>query len=815
MKPLQNQKFDIAELNNFDIKEYFFKIIDHWKLFVVVILIGLIIANILNRRTQRIYELKSLITVKDEQNPLFASSTNIAFNWGGPSDQVETIITILKSRTHNEKVVNNLKYYIDYLKEGRYRKEDIYGRNPFTIDLDSSFYQLQGTLIQLDFIENDKFIISIEFEEDKYNLINYSLDKSKPLIPESELYEQTFSIGSIVETKFLNFTINKNSLGSDLKGQTYFIRFNNFNKIVGKFRKIDVATKKKGTSLIELSLKGPNKKRIQDYINATIEVLDKDQRKQKIQYAIKTKEYIDTLFIVESKNLKDIESDLGSYKQRNDIYDLSAEGSMLLGEATSLDAESLQMRNRLDYYSNLESYIRSRDNYDESIPAPALVNIEDPNITKSVGTLISLSKAKETLELTVKTSYPPLKKIIEEIELERQVLLEHISSIKITTKNSLNSVNKQIAKNNSKLRTLSPKEQKLLNFQRKYNITEANYNYLKQKSYEAGTAIAANVSDIKILDKAKDIGQVPIYPKGSFNYLVALMLGTVLPLLFIVTKEILDNKVSSVEEIERIYKIPVLGVLGRNNQENRLAVFQKPNSTIAESFRALRSNIQFMFKRDSKSKTIVITSSVSKEGKTMTAINMATVFALSGKKTVLVGFDLRKPKMHEDFGFDNNFGIVNYLIGEKSLEEVIRKSEIENLDVITSGTVPPNPSEIILNDTTDELFKILKEKYEYIIVDSPPVGLVADALELFKFSDAIIYLIRHNYSEKGMPKMIDDKYVNGEVKNISYVLNDFVVKNSYGRGYGYGYGYGYGKYGSGYHSNEKQSFLSKLKKIFT
>lgn len=811
----QNNKFDITELNNFDIKEYFFKIVDHWKLFVVVILFGLIIANILNRRTQRIYELKSLITVKDEQNPLFASSTNIAFNWGGPSDQVETIITILKSRTHNEKVVSNLKYYIDYLKEGRYRKEDIYGRNPFTVDLDTSFYQLRGTLIQLDFIENDKFIISIEFEEDKYNLINYSLDKSKPFIPESELYKQTFSIGSIVETQFLNFTINKNDLGSDLKGQTYFIRFNNFNSIVGRFRKIEVATKKKGTSLIELSLKGSNKKRIQDYINATVEVLDRDQRKQKIQYAIKTKEYIDTLFIVESQNLKNIESDLGSYKQRNDIYDLSAEGSILLGEATSLDAESLQMKNRLDYYNNLESYIRSRDIYNESIPAPALVNIEDPNITKSVGTLISLSKAKETLELTVKTSYPPLKKIIEEIKLERQVLLEHISSIKITTKNSLNSVNKQIARNNSKLRTLSPKEQKLLNFQRKYNITEANYNYLKQKSYEAGTAIAANVSDIKVLDKAKDIGQAPIYPKGSFNYLVALMLGTVLPLLFIVIKEILDNKISSVEEIEKMYKIPVLGVLGRNKTENRLAVFQNPNSTIAESFRALRSNIQFMFKRDSKSKTIVITSSVSKEGKTMTAINMATVFALSGKKTVLVGFDLRKPKMHEDFGFDNKIGIVNYLIGEKSLEEVTRKSEIEYLDVITSGTVPPNPSEIILNDATNELFKILKEKYEYIIVDSPPVGLVADALELFNFSDAIIYLIRHNYSEKGMPKMIDDKYILGEVKNISYVLNDFKVKNSYGRGYGYGYGYGYGKYGSGYHSNEKQSFLSKLKKKFT
>ncbi len=811
----QNQKFDINELNTFDIKEYFFKILDHWKLFVVTILLGLIIANIVNRRTQKIYNLKSVITVKDEQNPLFASSTNIAFNWGGPSDQVETIMTILKSRTHNEKVVDRLKFNIDYLKEGNYRKNDIYGKNPFIVNLDISKFQLQGLLIQLDFLDNNEFTVFVEFEEDEYKLVNYSLNKTKNFEPDSENFKQKFKIGDIVDTQFFNFIIDKVNFEKDLSGKTYFIRFNSFNGVVKKYSEIGVATLKKGTSLIELSLEGPNKKKIEDYINTTVAVLDADQRKQKIQYAIKTKEYIDTLFIVESKNLKDIESDLGSYKQQNDIYDLSAEGSSLLGEATSLDAKSLELKNRLDYYSNLENYIRSRNKYDESVPAPALVNIEDPNITASVSTLISLSKAKETLELTVKPSYPPLKKIIDEIGLERNVLLEHITTMKSTTKNSLNSLDKQIARNNSRLRTLSPKEQKLLNFQRKYNITEANYNYLKQKSYEAGTAIAANVSDIKILDKAKDIGQLPIKPKGSFNYLIGLMLGTILPLLFIVTKEVLDNKIGSVEEIERMYKIPVLGVLGRNNYENRLAVFHKPNSTIAESFRALRSNIQFLFKRESKSKTIVITSSVSKEGKTMAAINMATVFALGGKKTILVGFDLRKPKMHEDFGIENGYGIVNYLIGEKSLEEVIVSSEIKNLDLITSGPVPPNPSEIILSDATDELFEMLKEKYEYIIVDTPPVGLVADSLELFKYSDAIIYMIRHNYSEKGMPKMIDDKYVNGEVKNISYVLNDFKASNSYGRGYGYGYGYGYGKYGSGYHSNEKESFLSKLKKRFT
>ena len=309
-----------------------------------------------------------------------------------------------------------------------------------------------------------KFTVTVEFEEDEYKLIDYSSDKTMTYEPDEEIYKQTFMIGSIIETPFFKFTVNKVNLDRDLSGKEYFVKFNNYNSVVKKFSKIDVSTLKKGTSLIELSLNGPNKKKIEDFINATVEVLDTDQRKQKIQYAIKTKEYIDTLFIVESKNLKNIESDLGSFKQKNDIYDLSAEGSTLLQEATTLDAESLQLKNRLDYYNNLESYIRSRDKYDESIPAPALVNIEDPNITSSVTTLISLSKAKETLELTVKSSYPPLKKIINEIDLEKQVLLEHLSTIKVTTKNSLNSVNKQISKNNSKLRTLSPKRAKAIEF---------------------------------------------------------------------------------------------------------------------------------------------------------------------------------------------------------------------------------------------------------------------------------------------------------------------------------------------------------------
>jgi len=810
----ENNKFDL-ELQSFDIKEYLFKVAGYWKLFLIVIVLALIIAKIINSTSQRIYSLKSVITVSDEQNPLFSSSTNIAFNWGGPSDKVETIITILKSRSHNEKVVKRLNYNIDYLIDGSFRKKDIYGDAPFKVSLDTLKYQLRGNELKFEFLNNDEVRISIELDDEKNSMINYFTNDTKSFVPANLEFSEVFPVNTFIESPYFNFKITIENALYDLSDKTYYVRFNNFDSVVKRYQKVDVSTLKKGTSIIELSFDGPNKKKIESFINTTVEVLDEDQRRQKIKYALKTQKYIDTLFEVEANNLKNIETDLGDFKQKNKIYNLSIEGSTLLNEVTLLDHESHQIQSKLDYYNNLERYLTNNNVLDsDNIPAPALVDIEDPNIVTSVNNLIVFSKTREALEKKVKSSYPPLIRLNDEIKLERKILLEQIASLKTITRTNLNNINNRISKNNSKLNRLSPKEQKLLNFQRKYNITEANYNYLKQKSYEAGTAIAANVSDIKILDKAKDVGQLPIKPKKPFNYLIALMLGVMMPMLYVLTKETLNNKIQTVEEIEKAYKIPVLGVIGKNRYDkDRLIVNRKPNSTIAESFRALRSNIQFLFDSSQKSKTIIITSSVSGEGKTLCAENMATVFAMSGKKTILVGLDLRKPKMHSDFNADNSIGIVNYLIGEKSLEEVIEKSGIDNLDLITSGPVPPNPSELLISDYATKLFENLKEKYEYIIIDTPPVGLVADALELFKYANAIMYMIRQDYTQRGMPKMIDGKYENGEVKNISYVLNDFEVKNRYGEGYGYGYGYGYGKYGNGYHNNEKkQTFLKRVLK---
>lgn len=647
--------------------------------------------------------------------------------------------------------------------------------------------------------------ISVNFGEDtKKNLLNYHTSKKQIYSIKESVYSQEFPIGKI-QTDFFSFEISQ--VGTPQKNKAYLVRLKDFNATVGQYRNIDVSSAKKGTSLIRLKLDGTNKDLLVDYINSTVKVLEKDQIEAKIRYAVKTKEYIDTLFNDISANLKTIEKDLGDYKKQQNIYNLSEEGAVLFNDATSLDAQIQHLNDRLDYFQNLNSYIRKHEKFDSnSIPVPVVIEIEDSKISKSISTLIAKYKLRENLLQTVNSDFPTIKAINSDIELERNALLENISMLRVETANRLSRIKSRLNINKNKLKKLPQKEQKLLSYQRKYAITEQNYNYLKQKSYEAGTAIASNVSDIKIIDTAKDIGQTYHSPNKKMNMLVGLLIALLMPLLFVLLKEFLNNKIQTVEEIEKGFKIPILGVIGNKTQETSLVVLDYPKSVITEAYRSLRSNLQFMLNRETKSHVILLTSSISGEGKTLTAINLASIFALSGKKTILVGVDLRKPKLAEDFGLNNKIGLSHLLINKKTIEDVVQKSTHENLDVLLSGPVPPNPSELLLSAETSKMLTYLREHYEYIILDAPPIGAVSDAQELFQYADNILYLIRQGYTDKGLLKMIETKYERKEVTNVSYVLNDFTFSKRHGYGYGYGgYGYGYG-----YYEKEKQPFYKRI-----
>ncbi len=814
-----DNKFTLIENPNeqiSNIKDYIFRILSNWKWFVATIAIAITIAYYINISTQKQYGLNTTILINEKQNPLFSSGTNIAFNWGGVSDKVESIRKAIVSRSHNEKVIKELQFYIEYLEEGRFRHEDVYGRTPFTIKLQPNQYQLLNTLIKFEFISDGSFKLSVNFDDaENYKLINYKDESTTDLVVDQKNFSKIFSVDEYINLPFFKAQLLKKETANQLKGKSYFIRLRSINQVTSQYR-IVRASGLSGTSLIVLSLTGSNKSRIVDYLNKTVEVLAIHELEQKTNYARSTKEFIDAQFKNTSDSLKLIEDNIGRFKQQNSIYNLSAEGSEIFSQTTGLDKIQIELKERITYFENLETYINTNTDYSK-IPAPAMINIEDASISAMVGKLTELSIQKEKLSKEVTANHPSLILINQEIETVRNVLLENISSLKKVIVLNIESSNKRLNAYNYQLTKLPDKEQKLLNFQRKFNLTESNYIFLMQKRYEADITIAATVSDISVIDSAKDTGQGSILPRISFNYMVALLLGTIVPLFFIIAKEILDTHIHSADEIERMSPIPVLGIVGKKTTTSNLSVFLKPRSAVAESFRALRSNIQFLFVRNTKVKcrTIVVTSSVSGEGKTFVCMNMATVFALGGKKTIVVGMDLRKPKLYIDFDMTNDLGVVNYLIAEASLEDIVKKTKIPNLDIITSGAVPPNPSELLISPATEVLLNSLRKRYDYILIDTPPVGIVSDAVELIKHADSSMYVVRQNFSQKGMLKMINEKYEKGEVSNLSIVLNDFNVKSKYGYEYGYGYGYdGYGKYARGYYDSDKKSFLRNLfKKI--
>ncbi|PID68054.1 MAG: hypothetical protein CR968_03505 [Flavobacteriia bacterium] len=791
------------ETSNFsmtDTKSLLRKALSYWKWFLASLIVAFLLALYVNVSSLRVYSLKSLITVKEEQSPVFTTD----FNWSGVSDRVETVKAILRSRSHNEKVVSKGQFYIDYLKQGDYRLDDVYGQVPFQLGFNNDFFQLTNTLIKLTFLDENTVNISYEVPEKKVDLYNYATLTSKNYVLSSETFNRDFSLDKLIETDVLSLQLTFN--GTPDPNESYFIRFNDFNSTVSKYQEIKVESQKNGTSLISLTLDGPNKNKLVNYLNSTVQVLSEDQVRSKIEYAVKTKAYIDTLFKAMSSDLKNIEKDLGNFKSQQKIYNLSTEGSAIFEDMVSLDANNKQLQDRLEYYNRLENYIKSSTSVSEkSIPIPSVVDIADPNINQSVGVLIAKYKTKENLLQTVTEDYPAVKQLNRDIEVERNSLLENLANLKAETKVQINKHRKRLGGSQSQLRKLPEKEQKLLNYQRRYTVAEQNYNYLKQKSYEAGTVIASNVSDITVIDNAKDTDQKPYKPQTKFNLMIGLLLALIIPFIVILIKEQFNTKINTVEEVENYYKIPIISVIGSLSGNSNFVLYDNPKSVNSESYRALRSNIRFLLDRHQLSHVILLTSSISGEGKTVTALNLAGVFALSNKKTIIVGADLRKPKLHKEFGMTNDIGLVDYLIGANHLDEVVKHTEYKNLDVLLSGSIPPNPSELLLSQSTAELMEHLKERYDIIIIDAPPIGIVSDAQELFKFSDIVLYIIRQGYTDKGLLRIIERKYERKEVEKINYILNDF----KFNKRNGYGYGYDY--YTKSYALEEQTSWFQKMK----
>lgn len=805
---LDIKDFSIFENHsNFDFKGFLLKIASYWKWFLASLIIAFTIAYQVNIRKEKIYAMQTMISIKEESNPFFTSNTSLVFNWGGISDQVNGISTILQSRSHNELVVSKLRFYIDYLKQGKYNLTDAYGAVPFYLNIDKSKGQLANTLIGIKFLSENVYEIRIPFENSSVSVVDYTTNTYSNTNVQPAEFVKRYKVGEQVTLPFLNWKLQINDNPGFYKGNEYFVRFNDFNGTVSKYRGINIDSDDKGGSILTLSMQGTNKARMVEYLNATVRMLIKIQLDGKNQFANNTIRFIDSTLVAMEGQLKQTGNELKTFRKDKNVYDIEAGGAKFSDQIMNFDVEKDQISRKIAYYNSLKTYLNNSVDYSR-LPAPSVAGIEDPNIVANVSKIIALSTQRSEMAYAVKSD-KIFKDFDNQMRAVKDVLLENIGTAKSSLLYDLSMVNAKIGQAESTVKKLPEEQQELLKIKRKYDLNDNIYTEFLQKRNEAEIVKASNLSDIHFIDPAKDIGGGLIGPKTSVNYVLALFLGILVPLLFVFGIFFVNNSIQNAEDVNKLTQIPLIGVIGVNKDNVNLAVFDKPKSALSESFRAIRSSLQFLYKKQqvSGAKTLMITSSISGEGKTFCSINIATIFALSEKKTVIIGLDLRKPRLADEFNLSNQTGVVNYLIKQKTLSEIINPTDIPNLDVILSGPIPPNPSELIISEAMKELIEELKQKYDYIILDTPPVGLVSDALELVQYADVTLYIVRQNYTKKDMITLLNTRVKRGELNNISIVLNGYENKAKYGSAYGYGYGV----YSNGYHEEEvKPGFMKSL-----
>jgi capsular exopolysaccharide synthesis family protein len=798
---------------SFDFKGFLVKIGSYWKWFLASLLISFTIAYQVNIRKEKIYGMETLISIKEESNPLFTSNTSLVFNWGGTSDQVQTISTTLQSRSHNELVVDKLQYYINYLVQGEYNLIDGYGAVPFYVAIDKSKAQLAGALIGIKFISENEYEIRIPFENPSVSVITYASNSYGSTAVVTGDFVKKYKVGEKVSLPFLNWKLQITDNPGFYIGNEYFVSFSDFDGTVSGYKGINVGSDDKGGSIITLAMQGTNKARLVEYLNSTVKMLIKRQLDSKNQFATNTIAFIDSTLVAMESQLKETGDELKTFRKGKNIFDVEDGGAKFSDKILEFDITKDEVNRKMAYYNSLKAYLKNSVNYGK-LPAPSVAGIEDPNIVVNVSKLIALSTQRSEMAYAVKSD-KIFKDFDNQMEAIKNVLLENIATAKSSLEYDLAMVSGKINETESTIKRLPDDQQELIKIKRKYDLSDNIYSTFLQKRSEADIVKAANLSDIHFIDPAKDVGGGLIGPKTSVNYVLALFLGILIPLIFVFAIFFINDSVQNAEDISKMTKIPLIGVVGVNKDSGNLAVYDKPKSALSESFRAIRSSLQFLYKKQNVdgAKTLMITSSVSGEGKTFCSINIATVFALSEKKTVVIGLDLRKPKLASEFNLTNDVGVVNYLIKQKTVDEIINHTSIPYLDVILSGPVPPNPAEMILSEGMKELIEELKKKYDYIILDTPPVGLVSDALELAQYCDVTLYIVRQNVTKKDMITVLNNRVKRGELNNTSIILNGLENKAKYGTGYGYGYG----SYAHGYYEEDKplnlyQKIAKRLRK---
>ena len=789
-----------------DIKDLLLRIWRIWPYIAFSVIVAIGIAYISLRYSVPEYQVSSKFFVKEKENP-FSLFESAGLNMGGSGDmELGNQMIILKSRPIANAALDLLNFDVEYYAQGRFLTTEVYQNTPVAVAVDWNHPQLTNGDLLIQWTDRKQFTVS--YISESYTQIFPDTDGRKKLDnPGSP--SQKYNFNEWVELPMNRFKVGLTS--AEDSGEM-IIRFRDRHGLINHYtgENLQIAAMDKQSTILKLTVNTHTPEKGRDYLNTLQEVYLENELQEKNAMATNTIDFIDAQLVVLSDSLMFIENRLENFRSNNSIYDLSSEGTAIFEQLKELENELAKEKFKRDYYQQLTKYLE-REDYNQVV-VPSGLGIEDPILNTLITNLLELQAEKSMHASKLTEISPPLREVNRKIKDLNLSILELLQNVDNNAQLLIEDLQERINKITGTFSSLPQTEQNLLRIQREFSLNEELYTFLLEKRAESAITRASNTPSNKIIESAL-INPIPISPKTALTYLIALILGVALPIGISFARAFLSNTIKDGKELERKADLNLISTVGESEENDNLVVLKKHRSGITEAFRSLRANMNFILPKD-KSSVILITSSISGEGKTFCSINLASVYALSNKRTLLIGCDMRKPKIFEDFGINNKEGLSTYLSqNQEDVDKVIQKTAYENLDVIVSGPIPPNPAELLITDRFGQLLAEMKGRYDMVILDTPPVGLVSETLDLIRLADISLFVVRYNYSEKQFIDHINNLKKQAILKEAYMVFNG-VDKDAqhygYGTGYGCGYGYGYGYYAE---DNKERNFFKKLFKL--
>ncbi len=776
-----------SELGNLSLKDLFYKYIRFLPLFLLSLALALLIAFAYLRYAANIYSAGGSMLIKSENSNNRPDKVEDILMGSNRSQNIQSEIEILKSRPLLTRVVNKMDLLFSYTAKGRIKDQNVYKLAPFSIQTHKLSDSLKAFTLNIKFIDADKFRVNNEATD--------------------------FGFNQVFENRNGVFQLNKNLI-QPVAGAEYILTWRPAESVASELVKnLKVQPKSGGTGILLITLEASNPQLAADIVNSLMIQYDSMTIEQNNFSTDQMLGFIDGRLDKLKNELDSLQNIILNYRQKNNLINVETQSLGSFERITAADQVMNEQVMRLTIADIIEEYLRDETNQFNKVTVPSSLGLEDIILNEQVS---NYNKAQLERQLLLESNIPPDNPAVKAaealIEKQRQSVLENLKNIKTSFNAAISTLKNRSLSEQTELKTLPFKMKELVELERQVTTKLALYSLLEGKREEGAITRASTISNSKIIDKAT-ASSIPVKPNRRAIQILAAFIGLGLPALVIFVSELLNDKVATLYDIEKITSAPIMGEIGHSHSDNTLIVNNTSRSMVAEQFRIIRSNLQYVLNNVERP-VILVTSSFSGEGKSFVSVNMGAVMALTGKKTIILEFDIRKPKVLTGLNMGRHPGISNFLVGKAELKNlVLPVPGQENLFVLPCGPIPPNPSELLLDQRASDLFDWLRSEFDVVIIDTAPVGMVSDAMTLGKFADCTLYLVRQGYTYKKQVLLIDDLYKQKKLPAVSIVINDVKLKAGYGYyGYGrYGYGYGYGN-SSGYYEEEKpaMSVIDKL-----